>query len=254
LAGRRNSSGNPVQQHCADDTRHQERIAAYRGNSLRQHEPGRINKSKKLESRYVLRNKLESWLPGGKAASTVSAIVYTVGIERNRPVIAVACRHVYGDGVQISAEERLCRMVYSVLFQLLYQIGDNTVLLLDTGDSFGNFNASIASMLMALKMIRNLLSLIPRCVVIVDGWHFITEWSDDNKFIIEECLRDFMALFGDLSGGSRDFEGGRLLLTTPGSLTVLRDIGTEIVDNLSVTQHIDKGQNRLSILLEGIEW
>jgi len=213
-----------------------------------------------MRADFVLRNKFETWLSGvsshclwlsGKSARTISAVVYKVGIDRMRPIAAVACRHVDAEGVEIKSEERLYRMIYSVLFQLLHLIEDDAAVFEGPKERIGDLNTSITSMPVAMKMIENLLSLIPQCVVLVDGWHFVSDGNYDSTSSIQSYLRDFLGLF---AREERDVNGGRLLLTTPGSSIMLRDLPREVVDSLQVTQHIDKGPNKLSTLLSGLEW
>ena len=83
-------------------------------------------------------------------------------------------------------------------------MGDGNVLPLDSKVALDILEASINSMSIALKMLRNLRLLIPQCVIIVDGWHCLTEYPGSNRVIVEEFLRGVIVLFGDLNGGCHD--------------------------------------------------
>jgi hypothetical protein len=67
-------------------------------------------------------------------------------------------------------------------------------------------------------------------------------------------LKDFLTLFDKPLGLDTDLEGGRLLLTTLGSSSILSNLGKTYVDSLNVTQHVDKGFLPFPTTLMGVEW
>jgi hypothetical protein len=129
-----------------------------------------------LKADNFVKNKFETWLAGksrprlwlqGKSSSAISAIVYREAYERHRPIVAFACRHIGSAGEELSYEERLFKMVFSILFQLLHQFEEQNeiVVVTDVDGSFEDLAVSMDSMPLALKFMRNLLCLVPQCIV-----------------------------------------------------------------------------------------
>lgn len=215
-----------------------------------------------LKADNFVKNKFETWLAGkslprlwlqGKSSSAISAIVYRVAHERHRPIVAFACCHIGSAGEELSYEERLFKMVFSILFQLLHQFEEQNeiVVVTDVDGSFEDLTVSMDSMPLALNFMRNLLCLVPQCIVVIDGWHFLGNGGD---ILVHNYLKDFLTLFDKPLGLDTDLDGGRLLLTTLGSSSILSNLGKTYVDSLNVTQHVDKGFLLFSATLMGVEW
>jgi hypothetical protein len=207
-----------------------------------------------LKVDHVMKNKLSSWLDDrgtqrlwlyGKLATTLSAVLYKLALDKKVPVIAFASRRVDMKGVELSHEKRLINMVYSLLFQLLHQFEDDeTFVVVDVGSSLGDLEASMKTMPAALKLMKYFLGFIPQCIVIVDGWQFLSNGDDIG---VDECLKCFLELFHRPSGENQGaVDVRRLLITTPGAEPALNSLGKDCLDSLNVTAHVDKGLNKLS--------
>ncbi|KAI1408649.1 hypothetical protein F5Y13DRAFT_106702 [Hypoxylon sp. FL1857] len=191
------------------------------------------------------------WLYGDQAG-TISATVYTAALDRRRPAIAFAGRHSAG-GQLLSAQERLFRMVYSLLFQLLQQLEDLSVFVVPGVDKpFTDLDVSMQSMPLALEYLSYFLSILPECICIVDGWNFI---ANDAEPAVKEVLRSFLDIFekapqpvDDL--GSRT----RLLLTSRGNSQMLQGLGKEFVDRFDSRNHVGNSGQKLYTALLGIDW
>jgi len=77
-------------------------------------------KANNMRADFVLRNKFESWLSGvspqclwlpGKSARTISALVYRVGIDRMRPIVATVQNDILCSFPTPSSNRRRCRGV-----------------------------------------------------------------------------------------------------------------------------------------------
>lgn len=94
--------------------------------------PGLRARALNLRADHHVKNVFTSWYKGtiparlwlhGDQAGTVSAIAYMAARDQRRPTIAFSGRHAAG-GRLLTDKEKLYRMVYSLLFQLLQQLED----------------------------------------------------------------------------------------------------------------------------------
>lgn len=131
------------------------------------------------------------WFSGDQA-NIVSAIVYHVALDRRRPVVAFAGRH-NANGQYLSSEQRLFRMVYSVLIQLLQVLEEeSSFAVVGVDKPFTELGLSIDSMSLALQYTKYVLGLLPECICIVYGWNFITIDAEEQ---VDVVLKDFLELF-----------------------------------------------------------
>jgi hypothetical protein len=216
-----------------------------------------FSRATNLKADHIVKNKLKSWLDGtsppvlwlsGSEAPTVSAIVCKVALQRKRPFVAVSIRHT---NVELSYEEHLYRMVYSILYQLLHQIENGTSIVIDNGLPVLDLDFAMTSMSLALQLIGIILSLVPQCIVVVDGWHFI---ENGGQVSVQQYLKALLDLFSRDEGKETDLDGGRLLLTSLGPSSIITDLGTQHVSKLNVTEHVERGMLSLSTALSTIEW
>lgn len=223
--------------------------------------PGLQIKMNNLRADHHLKYKFTDWLSGktsprlwlyGAQAGTVSAIIYTVALDRKRPIIAYAGRHAAA-GQMLTDQDRLLGLVYSLLFQLLLQFEDDANFAVTGVDEpFTDLRLSMESVPLALKYMRYFLGLLPECVCIVDRWNFI---SNDIGPPVEKALKDFLDLFGKPSvGAANDDWGMRLLLGSSGNSQMLRDLDKAYVDSFNVKDHVGVGVMKLRTTLLGIEW
>ncbi|KAM0418756.1 hypothetical protein ACHAPT_012354 [Fusarium lateritium] len=188
------------------------------------------------------------WLHGDQAG-TVSAIAYTAARDQRRPTIAFSGRHA-AQGQLLTDEERLFRMVYSLLFQLLQHLEDISTLAVTGVDRpFTDLQLSIESMPLALKYMRYFLSLLPECIAVVDGWHFICNDAGDQ---VKQVLKSFLDLFEAPPGNDQDWYI-RLLLTSPGNSPMLRALGRTYVHDFDLRGRLNTGSKLYTILL-GMDW
>ncbi|KAI1504846.1 hypothetical protein F5X99DRAFT_370065 [Biscogniauxia marginata] len=217
---------------------------------------------KNLRVDHQLRRKLVEWFSGktssllwlyGDQASTISATIYTTALDRRRPVVAFAGQHIAA-GQYLTGQDRLFKMVYSLLFQLLQQFDESLAFVITEVDKpFTELRLSTESMPLAMKYLGYFLSILPDCICIVDGWNFI---SNDADPIVRDCLKTFLDLFQKLGTATGDDDGGvRLLLTSPGNSQMLRDLGKQAVDSFDLRNHVDTNSGlRLHTVLLGMEW
>ncbi|KXX75218.1 hypothetical protein MMYC01_207130 [Madurella mycetomatis] len=191
------------------------------------------------------------WLHGGEA-STVSATVYAAALDRRRPAIAFASRHA-ATGHVLADQDRLYRMVYSLLFQLLQQFeGIPNLAVAGVSQPFTDLALSLESMPLALQYMRYFLDMLPECVCILDGWNFL---SSDAGPAVKEVLKSFLDLFKKQpASAAEDDSAIRLLLTSPGNSQILRQLGAEYVYSFDLENHIDTGMMKLRTTLLGIDW
>ncbi|KAJ4310312.1 hypothetical protein N0V84_011029 [Fusarium piperis] len=136
------------------------------------------------------------WLHGDQAG-TVSSIAYMAAQDQRRPTIAFSGRHAAG-GRLLTDEEKLYRMVYSLIFQLLQQLEDIPSLVVTGVDRpFTDLELTMESMPLALN-------LLPECIIVVDGWHFISNDAGDQ---VKQILKAFLDLFQkpQAIAGDRDY-------------------------------------------------
>ncbi|KAH7157946.1 hypothetical protein B0J13DRAFT_185010 [Dactylonectria estremocensis] len=190
------------------------------------------------------------WLYGDQAG-TVSAIAYMAARDQRRPAIAFSGRHAAA-GQLLTDQDRLFRMMYSLLFQLLQQFEGISILAVTGVDKpFTDLGLSMESMQLALKYMRYFLGLLPECVCIVDGWNFI---CNDAGPAVKQVLRGFLDLFEKPQANAADEDWYiRLLLTSPGSSSMLRDLGKDYVYSFDLKNHVGTG-GKLHTTLLGMDW
>ncbi|UPK97353.1 hypothetical protein LCI18_008288 [Fusarium solani-melongenae] len=217
-------------------------------------------KAMNLKADHHVKNVFTSWYKGtiparlwlnGDQAGTVSAIAYMAARDQRRPTIAFSGRHAAG-GRLLTDEEKLYRMTYSLLFQLLQQLEDIPTLAVTVVDRpFTDLQLSMESMPLALQYMRYFLSLLPECIVVVDGWHFI---SQDIGEHVKQTLKTFLDLFEKPEDNARDeYWCIRLLLTSPGNSPMLRELGQTYVHNFNLRGRLNTGAKLYTILL-GMDW
>ncbi|OTA56644.1 hypothetical protein K449DRAFT_425227 [Hypoxylon sp. EC38] len=190
------------------------------------------------------------WLYGDQAG-IISATVYTAALDRRRPVIAFAGRH-SAAGRYLSAQDRLFRIVYSLLFQLLQQLEDVPVFVVpDVDGAFTELDVSMKSMPLALKYFAYFLSILPECVCIVDGWNFV---ANDAEPAAREVLRSFLDLFEKPQPVNNLDSRTRLLITSPGNSQMLQALGKTFVDRFDSRNHVGSNGQKLYTMLLGIDW
>ncbi len=183
----------------------------------------------------------------------MSAILYNVALEKKRAIVAFASRHAE-NGKMLSYEERLFRMVYSILYQLLQQLPEESIFALpDMGGQFSDLKLSMESMPLALRYMKYFLDLIPQCIVLVDRFQYL---SDGKNQTVDKCLKDFLDLF-ETPGGEYEYreDGCRLLLSTFGKEGIVH--GAEKDHKIvifKVDNHVDRGPNSLISALRGEDW
>ncbi|KAH7270920.1 hypothetical protein B0J15DRAFT_483697 [Fusarium solani] len=213
-----------------------------------------------LKADHHVKNVFTSWYKGaipprlwlhGDQAGTVSAIAYIAARDQRRPTIAFSCRHA-ADGRLLSGEDRLFRMVYSLLFQLLQQLEDIPTLAVTGVDRpFTDLQLSMESMPLALQYMRYFLSLLPECIVVVDGWHFISQDAGEH---VKQTLKSFLDLFEKPQENAGDEDWCiRLLLTSPGNSSMLRELGQAYVHDFNLRGRLNTGAKLYTILLS-MDW
>ena len=192
------------------------------------------------------------WFSGDQA-NIVSAIVYHAALDRRRPVVAFASRH-NANGQYLSSQQRLFKMVYSVLFQVLQVLEeDSSFAVVGVDKPFTELGLSIDSMSLALQYIEYVLGLLPECICIVYGWNFITIDAEEQ---VDVVLKDFLELFKRPSATAAEGDRGglRLLLTTPGNCEMLQNLKNQLLSGFDLGGHVGSQGMRLCTILRGMEW
>ncbi|KAI8681094.1 hypothetical protein NCS55_00359800 [Fusarium keratoplasticum] len=213
-----------------------------------------------LKADHHIKNTFSNWYKGtipprlwlqGDQAGTVSAIAYMAARDQRRPTIAFSGRHAAG-GRLLTDKEKLYRMIYSLLFQLLQQLGDIPTLAVTGVDrSFTDLQLSMESMPLALQYMRYFFSLLPECIVVVDGWHFISQDAGEH---VQQTLNTFLDLFEKPQENTGDeYWCIRLLLTSPGNSSMLRELGQAYVHDFNLRGRLNTGAKLYTILL-GMDW
>ncbi|EEU46694.1 uncharacterized protein NECHADRAFT_77328 [Fusarium vanettenii 77-13-4] len=222
--------------------------------------PGLRARALNLRADHHVKNVFTSWYKGtiparlwlhGDQAGTVSAIAYMAARDQRRPTIAFSGRHAAG-GRLLTDKEKLYRMVYSLLFQLLQQLEDIPTLAVTGVDRpFTDLQLSMESMPLALQYMGYFLSLLPECIVVVDGWQFISQDAGEQ---VKQTLKNFLDLFENPPENSGDGDWCiRLLLTSPGDSSMLRELGQAFVHGFNLRGRLNTGA-KLYIILLGMDW
>ncbi|KAF8859028.1 hypothetical protein BDZ45DRAFT_541724, partial [Acephala macrosclerotiorum] len=176
-----------------------------------------------LKVDHVLCTAITSWLTGlasprlclqGTESTKVSAVIYNVALEKERAIVAFASRHAE-NGKMLSYEERMCQLVYSILFQLLQLLPEeSTFAIPDMQGSFSDLDLFLESMPLALRYMKYFLDLVPQCIVLVDKFQYLSDSKNTN---VDEYLKAFLHLF-ETQGAEGEYrdDGYRLVLSTSG--------------------------------------
>lgn len=107
------------------------------------------------------------------------------------------------------------------------------------------------SMPLALQYMGYFLSLLPECIVVVDGWQFISQDAGEQ---VKQTLKNFLDLFENPPENSGDGDWCiRLLLTSPGNSSMLRELGQAFVHGFNLRGRLNTGA-KLYIILLGMDW
>ncbi|KAL6362076.1 hypothetical protein LRP88_05560 [Fusarium phalaenopsidis] len=213
-----------------------------------------------LKADHHVKNVFTNWYKGtipprlwlqGDQAGTVSAIAYMAARDQRRPTIAFSGLRAAG-GRLLTDKEKLYQMIYSLVFQLLRQLEDIPTLAVTGVDRpFTALQLSMESMPLALQYMRYFLSLLPECIVVVDGWHFISQNAGEH---VKQTLKTFLDLFEKPQEDARDEDWCfRLLLTSPGNSSMLRELGQAYVHTFNLRGRLNTGAKLYTILL-GMDW
>lgn len=140
--------------------------------------PAMTRRAATVKTDHVENNHIKFWLGGvsppilwlsGDDAATISAVIARAAQEGRRPCVAVSNRPSSEMSSDHSVQERLFGMMYSILYQLLQEIDGYKPLSGDQPIPSHDLDASIISMHLTLSYIRDIILLVPRCVVVVDA-------------------------------------------------------------------------------------
>lgn len=212
----------------------------------------------------VLVRTIDNWLKGesaprlwlyGRAASTVSATIFSTAFKRNRHIVAYSCRF-ESDGKLMDLEKRMIGLAYSALFQMLQQVSEQTGILLPTPTvDVDKLDGTIDSVTIAIVLIKHILETIHDFVFIIDGFQYLAvDPSNAPSVKVQECVSSILDMF------ERDIVreyvgmGPRLLLTTAGNVPLIHKKDTKYLTRLFVDDHKDRGQFTLAHEMLGVEW
>jgi len=183
------------------------------------------------------------WIYGQKSTS-LSAIVFEVVRQRNRPAVAYPCRHYNHVGEQATEEDLFVGLIYSIIYQLLQQLPQETILDGWTSkEKLGALDGTFSSVGSAIGFLSILLKSIPNCVCIIDGLQYLCH---TEKLKVRETLGLLLKLFRA--------ENGRLLLTSSGATSFLASLDESFLDRHNVSKDWDSGQFVLVTELMGVNW
>ena len=139
--------------------------------------------------------------------SSTSAFLVSLITREKLPLIAHQCRN------SGSEKEALISMVYSVIIQLIWLLPKKFSTGLDLSpDRFNLLDRSIGSLPKALLMMEDLLTLVPRrLLVVLDGVQLCEDGRDD-----EQGTGMFLRLLLEILKDSKDGRVVKVLFTTDG--------------------------------------
>lgn len=212
----------------------------------------------------ILVGTIDKWLKGasaprlwlyGRAASTVSATIFSTAFKRNRHIVAYSCRHIK-DGIPMDLEKRMIGLTYSFLFQMLQQVSEQASILLPAAAvDVNNLDGTIGSVGIAIDLIKHILDTIHDFVFIIDGFQYLAiDPSNTPSVQVQEHICSILGIF-EMDIGREDIEmGPRVLLTSAGNVPFIYKKDTKYLTRLFVDDHKDKGQFTLAYEMLGVQW